>query len=285
MRELARSSQMMRRSVEIPAEAARPSRAEPRPSTERQRPTNPWVTTPPKTPEILDTPFDKIQATIRRRQLLVGAAVMIVILTVYLVATSGRQYVERPHPLTVADDQVRPLAIPVNVRMETVFSVLGTQAPRSVPDEPRLQRYSYGADLEVDAINGEVYAITYRVPNRAWRGIRVGQSEQHAQGALALLGSPQVVGDPIDLAPRTVGNYRVYPSLTERPRKTIGVEIRPPNGCFDVLVDVQPRVTGLLVDGDRRYAVVPDANPEWAVTEVRVVSRSIRGPFAIGVAC
>jgi hypothetical protein len=223
-----------------------------------------------------------------QRRLITVAGALIVILGAWLLASSGPRFVEQPHPRIVTDQALlRPLAVPVNVRMETVFSVLGTQAPRAVPDEPRLQRYSYGTDLEVDAINGRVYAISIRVPSRVWRGLKVGMSETNARGALALLGTPRQFGDPVDVPPRNVGGYSVYPSLDQRPRKIVGVEVRPPNGCFDVLTTVQPKISGLLIDGSRRYAVLGEGSvqPEWLVTQVQIVSRSMRGPYSPGVAC
>ena len=79
----------------------------------------------------------------------------------------------------------------------------------------------------------------------------------------------------------------MYPSLDERPVRTLRAEVRPPNGCLDVLVDLQPRAIGVLLDGDDRYAVVGRGEPtlDWVVTRIRVVSRAIRGPYAAGVAC
>ncbi len=213
---------------------------------------------------------------------------LIVVFGVIVITTSGQHFVKQEHPRLVKDQSLlRPLAVPVNVRMETVFSVLGTQAPQAVPDQPRLQRYSYGTDLEVDAINGLVYAISIRVANRVWRGLRVGISETNAQGALALLGAPRQFGSPVTTQPRDIGGYSVYRSMDERPSKTIGAEVRPPNGCYDVLVDVQPKLAGFLVDGDRRYPALGEGNvsTEWVVTQVRIVSRSMLGPFSQGVAC
>ncbi len=52
-------------------------------------------------------------------------------------------------------------------------------------------------------------------------------------------------------------------------------------------VDLQPRAVGILIDGERRYAVVGrgDVSLDWVTTGVRVINRSIRGPFAEGIAC
>lgn len=289
MRELARSSQLASRpSLGSKANVPPTPRRRASSSTERVRPTNPWVTPPPKQVEIEEAPFDGVLGQVQQRRIMAIAAILVIVLGAIVVFTSGQRFVAQEHPRLVMDQALlRPLAVPVDVPMETMFSVLGTQAPRAVPDVPRLQRYSYGTDLEVDAINGRVYAISIRVPNRVWRGLRVGISETNAQGALALLGAPRPVGDPITSQPRDVGGYSVYTSMDQRPRKTIGVEVRPPNGCYDVLVDVQPKLAGFLIDGSRRYPSLGEGSPsaEWVVTQIRIVSRSIRGPFAEGVVC
>jgi len=288
MRELARSSQVISRPDLTSKASVTPISRRRSKSIERIRPTNPWVTTPPKKPYVEETALNRIAGRLFQRRLLSTAAVLIVVFSIIVISTSGQHFIKQEHPRLITDQSLlRPLAVPVDVRMETVFSVLGTQAPRAVPDQPRLQRYSYGADLEVDAINGRVYAISIRVANRVWRGLRVGISEANAQGALALLGAPRQFGRPIATQPRDMGGYSVYQSLDERPRKTIGVEVRPPNGCYDVMVDVQPKLAGFLVEGDRRYPALGEGivSAEWVVTQVRIVSRSMRGPFSQGVAC
>jgi len=287
MRELARSSQSIGRQ-DLASKAMPTPRPRSSKSIKRIRPTNPWVTPPPKKPYVEETPLGKITDRLLQRRLLSAAAALIVVFGAIVITTSGQHFVKQEHPHLVTDQSLlRPLAIPVNVRMETVFSVLGTQAPRAVPSQPRLQRYSYGTDLEVDAINGRVYAISIRVASRVWRGLRVGISEANARGALALLGAPRQFGSPVTTQPHDLGGYSVYRSMDELPRKTIGVEVRPPNGCYDVLVDVQPKLTGFLVDGDRRYPALGEGNVavEWVVTQVRIVSQSMRGPFSQGVAC
>ena len=287
MRELARSSQVISRSdrtsktSETPVERRRSTK-----STERVRPENPWVTTP--TSDIEDASRDRITDSSFQRWLLSIAAVLIVVFGIMWIATTRQRFVEQEHPHLLDDETLLlPLAVPVDAPMETVFSILGTRAPRPVPDQPRLQRYSYGTDLEVDAINGRVYAISIRVPNRQWQGLRVGMSEANAQGALMLLGPPRQFGSAVTTRPQDMGGYSVYLSMDERPRKTIGAEVRPPNGCFDVLVDVQPKLAGFVIDGERRYPTLGrgDVSPEWLVTQIRIVSRATVGPFAQGVAC
>ncbi len=285
MRELARSSQILARPPEpqppAPRQTGKVRRAE------RPVISNPWVTAPPRTPEIQESRFSTIAEGVGRQRLL-AVGLLIVILALTIVLTSGQRFIDQPDPPILTDDaDVRPLALPVNVRMTAAFSILGPRAPRAVPEHPRLQRYSYRSAMEVDAINENVYAITLRVTNRVWRGLRVGISERNAEGALALMGTQRTFVDLLNVPPRSVGKYKVFPSLDQRPRKTIGVEVRPPNGCYDVMVDLPPRAAGILIDGDRRYAVIGGGNAplEWVVTQVRIVSRRMRGPYAEGVAC
>ncbi len=139
----------------------------------------------------------------------------------------------------------------------------------------------------MDEVNGTVYAVTFTVPSRAWRGLQPGMPARGAEGSLALLGQPQEIDPPGNATPQQLGQYSVYRSLDQRPRRTLRAEVRPPNGCFDVLVTLQPQAIGTLVTNDRRYAVIggAGATPQWVVTQVRVVSRSVRGPYADGLAC
>jgi hypothetical protein len=220
------------------------------------------------------------------RGLAIGAGI-IVVLAVTLYLTTRPRFVAQAHPAAAVDQDVRPLPIEPGAPVTMVFALLGTQAPRPVPDEPRLARYSYGTDLEVDVINEAVYAVTFSVPNRSWRGLRAGVPEQTARGTLALLGTPEEVTRGSPATPELRGSYLVYPSLEQRPRRTLRAEVRPPNGCFDVLVDLQPRAAGLLLQEGNRYAVVGRGEEplEWAITRVRVVDRSVSGPYADGPAC
>jgi hypothetical protein len=68
----------------------------------------------------------------------------------------------------------------------------------------------------------------------------------------------------------------VYSSLDARPRRTLLVEVRPPNGCYEVQVVLRPQVVGVLLKDSNRYAVIGerDALPEWVSTEVRITSRA-----------
>jgi len=214
------------------------------------------------------------------------AIVTIIVLTILAIVLTGPSFHEGLYPMEVAGTP-RPLPLNPNVNITTAFAALGTRAPKANPDSPQLARYTYGTDLSVDALNGVIYAITIRIPNRSWRGLHAGMSEQTASGALALLGTPT---EPVSAAPpepREMGGYWVYPSLDERPRRTLQVEVRPPNGCFDIQVEMQPQAYGTLDDGERRHAVVGIDGPalNWVVTQVRVVSRSLRGPYSGVPAC
>jgi hypothetical protein len=184
------------------------------------------------------------------------------------------------------ESNIRPLAVNPNTPIQVVFTALGNKPPRPNPDSPRTARYSYGADLKVDAINGLVYAITLRIPNRSWRGLYAGMDQQKAEGTLARLGTPREEGST-DPPARVISDYVTYPSLEDRPKRTLRAEVRPPNGCFDVIVDLQPQAIGLLQDGEERFAVVARVGDayRWVVTQIRVVSRSMTGPYAAGPSC
>jgi hypothetical protein len=53
------------------------------------------------------------------------------------------------------------------------------------------------------------------------------------------------------------------------------------------VVDLQPRALGIVRRGDRTFAAVARAGAafEWVVTRIRVISRTISGPYAPGTAC
>jgi hypothetical protein len=168
-----------------------------------------------------------------------------------------------------------------------VFSALGPQPSQPNPTARTLERYSYGTDMFVDALNARVYAITLSVPNRSWRGLRVGMTQTNAEGALALLGPPREAEPTTTPAADTVSGYLVYRTLDLRPRRTLLAEVRPPNNCFDVLVDLRPRTLGILTKGRQKWVVVvpPDGTHEWVVTRIRVISRSMPGPYSVGPVC
>jgi hypothetical protein len=182
---------------------------------------------------------------------------------------------------------VRPFPVLPNDPIAVVFSALGPQPSQPNPTSRTLERYSYGTDLYVDGLNGLVYAVTLAVPNRSWRGLRVGTNRLNAEGALAMLGTPKE-GEPSTASlPDTVSGFVVYRSLELRPRRELIAEVRPPNNCFDVLIDLQPRAIGILTRGKDKWIVVSRVGGprEMVVTRIRVVSRSLPGPYAAEPVC
>lgn len=277
MRELARASQAGRR----PSTSAAPSAPLPpveAPPRHRERMAAP-VTAPPRAPEFELGPLERLQELVRRRPLPWTGIPLIVILLIVLLLRSGPTYVKQPSPVPLTGD-VLPLPVDPGVELTTAFAVLGVQPPRPSPLGSELERYSYGTDLMIDALNGVVYQISMEVPNRSWRGLRVGIPQREVEGALALLGLPQPAGPPVMPRADTLHGWVVYPSLDGRPNRPLKAEVRPPNGCFDVVVDVQPRAAGVLADRDRRYAVIgrPGAPFQWVATRVQVIHRAVAGP-------
>lgn len=272
MRELARASQVIRRPT---GAATAPLPEAPPRKSERFAPP---VTTPPRAPVAEPGALDKLREFARRRPIPVFAGPLILVLLAMALFRSGPAFVQTPSPAPFTGT-VLPLPIEPGVPITAVFGVLGVQAPRPNPESRSLERYSYGADLNIDALNGTVYGISVLVPNRSWHGLRVGMPQREAEGALALLGPPQAT-PPVMPRADTLRGLVVYPSLEGRPLRSVKAEVRPPNGCYDVIVDVQPRAAGLLIDRERRYAVIgpPEAQLEWVATQIRVIHRAIAGP-------
>ncbi len=237
------------------------------------------VTQPPKPPAVEPTFWDRLRAKVKRRPIATIGIPLILVLLGFMVFRYRPKFVEQPHP-TPFSGEVLPLPVDPGQPITVVFAILGPQAPQPHPEARTLERYYYGSDLVIDALNRVVYAIDLRVPSRSWKGLRVGMSRRNAEGALALLGVPR--GSPTSESARanTVAGYVVYPSLEDRPRESVKVEVRPPNGCFDVSVDLQPRVVGLIRDARREYAAVGPAGAplDWVVTRVTVTSRAMPGP-------
>lgn len=229
---------------------------------------------------------DRIRDRLPASKVLTYGIPAVALMAGFLIFTSGPEFTAEPHPADFVGTP-RPLPIEPGSAVEAVFSVLGIQPPQPNPDSPRLERYSYGTELTIDALNGFVYALTYSLPNRAWRGIRVGASEQRTRGSLALLGTISESGNRESPAATQRDGYTTYRSVSDRPTATLTVEVRPPNGCFDVSVDMRPKIIGILVDGDTRYAAAARAGaaPEWVSSRVQVVNRARRGPYAGGRAC
>jgi hypothetical protein len=281
MQELARVSRSMRsRPDEATAPPPRTSTGSITSAARRS------VTEAPLAPAVPQGAVARLLQGMRDNQRLTLAALAVVIMILVLMATTGPRFVEAPNPPELTET-LRPLPIHPNSRITTVFAVLGTQSPQSVPDAPRLARYSYGTDFQIDALNQTVYAIAFSVPNRSWQGLRVGMPERTVRGTLALLGATQEESPAVLPPPQTMGKYRVYQSLEQRPTKRLKVEIRPPNGCYDVLVSLQPRAAGLLLQGNRRYAVIGegDVTLDWVSTGIRIVNRALSGPDSPRPAC
>ena len=204
----------------------------------------------------------------------------VVVLAFILRQIMGPQFEEQVDPV-IDPGEIRPLSLFPGQQVQVLFAQLGTQLPQPHPSASRLQRYHYGQDLIFDMINNVLYSIEIRVPNKTWQGLRVGVPMQEAQGAVALLGTPTEDSSQTR-SPTQVGGYLVFPSLAQRPVRTISTQVRPPNGCYDVSVELRPRTIGILTDDEQRYAAVgrPGDAVRWAVTQIQVVGRSMSGPLS-----
>lgn len=270
MKELARASQMIRRPGPAPGGGS---------GTHPLLEEIEMVTPQPRVPPAEFTWLDRALTFVKQRPIHAIGIPLVVILLGRLLFRSGPEFVERPHP-PAATEEALPLPIEPGQAVSTVFAVLGTQPPRAHPEFPVLERYAYGTDLAIDALNGVVYSIVLGVPSRSWRGLRVGMPQQHAEGALALLGTPQSARQPTQPRADTIAGYVVYPSLEARPRQSLKAEVRPPNGCFDAIVDIQPRAVGIVIQSEREFAAIgPPRTPfDWVATRVTVVNRQVAGP-------
>ncbi len=232
------------------------------------------------------TDMGEVRSTWDARRILTRfGPVAIILLVVTLLLLSRPSFVDQLDPPDFTGE-TRPLPIEARQPITMVFAILGTQSPAIHPRDPSVEQYSYGSDLVVDAINGFVYSLEIGVANRTWRGLQVGMSEREAEGHLALLAHPSPGAEDPNAQPETVSGYQVYPGPNERPVRTRVAAVRPPNGCYDVIVDVQPRQVGLLKKGEQRYSVVAreEESAQWVVTRIRVVDRSRQGPID-GRAC
>ena len=243
-------------------------------------------TRPPKPLPTVQGPLEKLWRGATDKRSFAFGGTLIVVLAAIVMFNAGPRFSAGTSPTPVADADVRPLPLNVNTSITLAFSALGPRSPRANPDDRRLMRYTFGSDLVIDATGSVIYAIKLRIPNRSWRGFRVGMSRQRSEGELALLGVPQEVTTPSSTG-QVVAGYVVFGSLDSRPKLTLLAEVRPPNGCYDVLVDLQPQAIGTLDDGSVSYVAVAQegGSLNWVVTEIRVVSRSRRGPYSSGPAC
>jgi hypothetical protein len=179
-----------------------------------------------------------------------------------------------------------PFPVVPNTPLIGVFALLGLQTPGVNPDSPMLARYDYGRGTFVDGFNGVVYAVSLELPDRIWEGNRVSTEETRARGTLALLGPLTEDAAPA-MAPFPFGGYLTYRSVADLPRRRLSAAVRPPNGCYDVQVELAPRVIGTATRGDETFVAVARRGgaPTWVVHRVRVVSRAMRGPYAGPPAC
>jgi hypothetical protein len=244
------------------------------------------VTQQPRVPAPRFSAAVRLLTLFQQRTFLAAGAATVALLVAVVVFTSRPRFTAAPSPVQFTGT-VRPLPAEPGQPIALVFSALGPQSAQPNPSSSALERYSYGTDLEIDAQNGLIYAITLAVPNRSWRGLQIGMNEVAAEGTLALLGFPRQLEPVAGAVADTIGGYVTYRTLDARPRKAMMTEVRPPNGCYDVTVELQPRAAGVLRAGSLSLvALAPVEQPfEWVVTRIRVVSRAAPGPYAAGVAC
>ncbi len=230
--------------------------------------------------------FNLESLTNRPRALWAIVALVVIMGTTSVWLAQTPRLIDAPSPLA-APDAARPLGFEPNNSIDLVFATLGVRQPKPHPGSPQLARYEYGSELIVDALNDVVYAIHLGVSGRTWRGLQIGLSEQAATGRLALLGTIQTPPPEPSQSAMVVKGYDAYPSTEQRPRRVRQVEVRPPNACFDVFVDLQPQVIGFLIDGRQRFAVVgrEGAPVTWVVTRIRAISRALPGPGSGEIVC
>ena len=244
------------------------------------------VTSQPRIPLPAVRRFSQLLKLLQNRRNATIAGGIIISLLLLLLLSSRARFTDAPSPV-IYSGVVRPFPVSPNDPITMVFSALGPQKPTPNPEAQSVERYSYGTDLNVDAINGRVYAVTIAVPNRSWQGLRVGMSATNAEGALAMMGAPREAESRLTTRSDTLSGYVVYRTLQSRPRRTLVAEVRPPNNCFDVMVDLQPRSIGYLTRGGQKWVALnrPGGPLEWVITRIQVVSRSMSGPYSTGPVC
>ncbi len=279
MRELARASRGVPQ-----VEVLEPDTSEiPNPITASDWP--PPVTIPPKLPTRPLTHAKRVALFLSTHWTAVagvGALAVIVVLLWYVTRPTFTLGTDPP----LLREEASPFPVQLGLVIDGVFALFGTVPPRVNPDSPSLARYQFEPGVVVDALNSAVYAVTLTAIGRAWNGNRVGLRERQARGRLALLGAIQEPDDATP-APLLVGSYLVYSDAAARPRRRLLAEIRPPNGCYDVQVDIAPRIIGTVIRGDESFVVVArrGRSMEWVAVMVRAVSRTMEGPYAGPPAC
>ncbi|HEX9631183.1 MAG TPA: hypothetical protein VGA02_01870 [Gemmatimonadales bacterium] len=282
MRELARASKAIPHVEILP------------PPTEDELPpmhrlaTGAWpgpVTQPPRVPTPEPTQLQRLWHFLRANLAAVVGTGLIAVAAV-LVWVITRPTFESALLPPVPTSDARPFPVAPNTPIIGAFALFGPRAPEVNPDSPTLARYDFGEGTLVDALNGVVYAVTLESPDRSWEGNRVGMEETRARGTLALLG-PLADEEPAASAPFPLGGYLAYRRLADLPRRHLTAAVRPPNGCYDVRVEVAPRVIGTATRADETFVAVArrGGTTTWVVHRVRVVSRALRGPYAGPPAC
>ena len=242
------------------------------------------VTTPPRVPTAQPGRIERVLRLLQENRLaVIGVTLGVVGLGLLYLATRPT-FTERYLPPLVAGE-ARPFPVEPNVPIVAAFALLGTISPQLNPEAPILARYDFGGGALVDALNGVVYAVTLENPERTWHGHRVGLGDQPARGALALEGTIRE-REPLLTSPFPFGGFLAYRSLDAVPKRVLSTEVRPPNGCYDVTVEIGPQVIGTASRGDDRFvAVAHRGDPVlWVVHRVRAVSRAVDGPWGT-VAC
>jgi hypothetical protein len=239
----------------------------------------PPVTAPPRAPVAAPGRLERF-ARLVRENWMAGLAVVLAVGGAWLLWAATRPTFEERFIPPLAAGDPRPFPVEPAMPMAGVFALLGTRNPEAHRDQPTLARYDFGDGAAVDALNGVAYAITLDGPGRTWHGHRVGSNERTARGALALEGLAREE-PPGASAPFPFAGFITYRSLEAVPRRVFVAEVRPPNGCYDVLVEVRPQVIGTAARGDDRFvAVARRGNPvSWVTHRVRVVNRAAEGPY------
>lgn len=211
----------------------------------------------------------------------VAAVGVLVLFVTVLRGPAMREFYDPPQ----FNGQVLPLPAEPGQPITNLFAQLGSTPPRAHPEDSSLERYTWD-DVTADAVNGNIFSISIDRPTRAWRGLRVGATELEVRGGLALLGTIQEEG-LTEMIPSRRREYLIYPSVQNRPVRTLSVIVRPPNGCFDVYATLRPKVIGLLEVDRRQMAVIGDGDTpsEWVLTRLDVVGRRFIGPRSARPAC
>jgi hypothetical protein len=282
MRELARASKAIPRVEILP-----PPAEDELPPTPRLT-TGAWpgpVTQPPRIPTPEPTRLERLGRFLRANLTAVIGGALIVIVAVLAWVVTRPAFAPGVTP-PMPTDEALPFPVAPNTPIIGTFALLGPRTAGVNPDSPILARYDYGQGTFVDVFNNLVYAVTLDAPDRSWEGNRVGTDETRARGTLALLG-PVTDQEPGMRPPFPLGGYLAYRSLADLPRRLVSAAVRPPNGCYDVQVELAPRVIGTASRGDETFVAVGrrGGTPTWVVHRVRVVSRALAGPYAGPPAC